>query len=100
MGTISKYAQLLDNKLVMQPQVVKTFDEVFAGKPILSDAKEVTLAEYDVETKNAITAHHIKDYRRKKFNLILLPNIDIMFDRLLEGSGYWNELLHHESSYS
>lgn len=100
MGTISKYSRLLNTTLVKQPTVVKSPEEVFAGKPILNDAKDITLAQYSVDTKDAITAHNLKDYRRKRFNLILLPKIDIPFDRILEGSEYWNELLHHESAYS
>lgn len=100
MGTIQYYSKLYSGKPVKQPEVVKEPEMVFAGKPILNDAKEITLAEYDVDTKDAITAHHLKDYRRKRFNLVLLPDISTLFDKVLEGSEYWNGLLHNESAYS
>lgn len=96
MGYVDLYLKLLPNVTVQQPVVVKQPEEVSIGLPILSDAVNVTLAEYDVNTKNAITAHHIKDYRRKKFNLVLLPRINILFDRVLEGSPYWGERLHNK----
>lgn len=99
MGFISIYDSLDRHIEVTPPVVTKSPEEVFAGKAILADAKDVTLAEFDVNTKNAITAHHLKDYRRKSFYLALLPKIDILFDRMLEGSDYWNELLHNESPY-
>lgn len=100
MGTIAYYNQLCSRNIVKQPEVVKEPEEVFKGRPILPDAKEITLAEYDVDTKDAITAHHLKDYRRKRFNLVLLPDIITLFDKVLEGSDYWNGLLHNESPYS
>ena len=99
MGSISLYDKLDERVTVKQPSVVKPFNEVFAGKEIIPDAKVVTLAEFDVNTKNAITAHHLRDYRRKTFHLALLPKVDIMLDKVLEGSIYWNELLHNESPY-
>lgn len=94
------YAKLMDHTFAKQPPVLKQPDETFVGKPITPDAIEVTLVEYDVDTKNAITAHRIKDYRRKRFDFKLLPKIDILFDTILEGSPYWNELLRDESAYS
>lgn len=100
MGFISKYAILYDGVGFRQPIALKDPTEAEKGRPILTDAKEITLAEYDVDTKDAITAHHLKDYRRRRFNLVLLPKIDVPFDRMLEGSEYWNGLLHYESAYS
>ena len=100
MGIINYYSRLYNNVGIKQPVHIKSPEEVARGKPILKDAKEITLAQYDVDTKDAITAHNLKDYRRKRFNLVLLPKVNIIFDRVLEGSEYWNGLLHHESSYS
>lgn len=97
MGTIALYGKLLRNVEVKQPHVVKSPEEVAEGKPIIRDAKQVTLAEYDVNTKNAITAHRLKDYRRKHFNLILLPKIETLFEKVLEGSEFWNALLNEST---
>ena len=88
------------NSGVRQPKVITPPEIVYKGEPLLEDAKEITLAEYNPKTKDLITAHRMKDYRRKQFNLVLLPKLDIMFNRVLEGSAYWNELLHNESPYS
>ncbi len=97
MGYINMYLSLIPDVYATQAKPVKQPEEVSIGLPIIPDAKEVTLAEYDVRTKNAITAHHLKDYRRKQFNLVLLPKIDTMFDRLLKGSTYWGKLLSDDS---
>lgn len=101
MNTIRMYASLYANMpLPKQPTILKTPEQIHKGKPILNDAVRVTLAEYDVDTKDAITAHHLKDYRRKRFNLMLLPKFHTMFDSMLEGSEYWYGLLHDEGPYT
>ena len=100
MGIISYYERIQPKVIVKQPVVPKPPEEVYAGFPILEDAKDITLAEYDRNTKDVLTAHHIKDYRRKRFNLVLLPKVDILFDQILEGSDYWNALLRNESPYT
>lgn len=84
---------------VKQPKVITPPEVIFHGKPLLEDAKEITLAEYTPETSNVITAHRMKDYRRKQFNLVLLPKLDILFNKILEGSEFWGELLRNESPY-
>ena len=99
MGTIRYYSQLCNNVRVVQHPVKEAKVAIPEGKPILRDTKEITLAEYDVDTKNAITAHRIKDYRRRIYNLVLLPRVNILFDKVLEGSVYWNELLQTKSEY-
>lgn len=100
MGVIQYYELLSTHKVVVQKPPLKEPEALSKGKPILSDAIAITLAEYDTDTKDAITAHRLKDYRRKRFNLVLLPKVEILFDKILEGSPYWNELLHNESTYS
>lgn len=101
MGQIDLYGCLHSlNTYAKQPVVTQSPEEVYAGYPLIEDAKPITLAEYDRNTKDVITAHHMKDYRRKQFNLILLPKVDIFFDLILEGSDYWSALLHNESPYS
>lgn len=49
----------------------------------LEKPKEVTLAEYAVESRDVIVAHRLCDYRRRKFSLVLLPNVHILFEDLL-----------------
>ena len=67
--------------------------------PIADNSRVVTLAEFDPVSKDAITAHRLKDYRSKTFKLTLLPEIRILLDDILEGSTYWNAKLHNESPY-
>ena len=100
LGTLKLYESLFPLPIAKQPVQIKEHDLVFAGKPILSDAKVLTLAQYDVDSKNAITAHNLKDYRRKNFNLVLLPKVDNMFIRVLEGSVYWSELRRNASPFT
>lgn len=51
-------------------------------KPVfhISTAKDITLAEYDVSSQGTVTAHRLKDYRRKSFSLVLLPNVKTVLD--------------------
>lgn len=100
MGVISYYSKLYGTTNIKQPITIEEPEVVFKGRPILYDAKTITLAEFNQDSKNAITAHHLKDYRRKTFNLVLLPKIDILLDSILEGSEYWNAKLHNESPFS
>lgn len=100
MSVIHYYGKLCKYTSVTQQEPMKEYEHVFEGKPILPDAKQVTLAEYDVDTKNAITAHHLKDYRRKVFNLALLPKQTILFDKVLEGSKFWRERLQADSNFN
>lgn len=100
MGVIDQYRQLFRDVSINQMPALNHIHEEPKGLPILKDAKNITLAEYDPSTKDAITAHHLKDYRKKRFNPILLPKIEIAFDKLLEGSDYWSELLHAKGPYS
>ena len=62
MGQISLYAKLYKEVNLQQPIVTKSPEEVYPGVPLLEDARPITLAEYDVQTKDVITAHRIKDY--------------------------------------
>lgn len=83
-----------------QPIVTKSPEEVSAGLPLVEDARDITLAQYEPVTKDLVTAHRIKDYRRKSFNMLLLPKVETLFDKLLEGCTYYAELLSSTSPYS
>lgn len=103
MGQIDYYSKLYEHKpgikniRVVQP--ISDNVEKQAVAPFLK-VHDITLAQYDDSTKNLITAHRLKDYRRKQFNFVLLPVTTVLFDRLLEGSMYWDELLKNESAYA
>lgn len=75
----------LSGLLAKPTEHVRQVEDNTKGFPIQIDAKQVTLAQYDRTCKDVITAHNISEYRRRKFNLMLLPSIDIWFDAYLEG---------------
>lgn len=97
---LDKYEHLYSSILVKQPKVIREPEETVPSIKLRPDAKDITLAQYERTTKDLITAHRISDYRRKKFELLLLPSVDILFNHLLEGSDYWNAMLHNESPYT
>ena len=94
-----EYYAYVNNYIVQPPTPPKKVEEPNVLSLKMSTAKEITLAQYNPVTKDIITAHNLKDYRRKVFTLLLLPDADIIFDKVLEGS-YYNEFLQHESLYS
>lgn len=49
-------------------------------KYIPPEVTPITLAEQDSRSKDFITAHDLRDYRRTTFNMVLLPNVDLPYD--------------------
>jgi hypothetical protein len=47
--------------------------------------KEITLAEYNEFSDDLITAHKLRDYRKRTYTLLMLPDIKLPIDALLEG---------------
>ena len=50
---------------------------------LMPTAKDITLAEYNASSSDAITAHRLSDYRRRRFSLTLLPDFHIILEDLL-----------------
>lgn len=50
---------------------------------ILTDVKSVTIAEINPASRDMISAHRLKDYRRKTFSLLLLPDISLPIDSFM-----------------
>lgn len=92
MDILDRYSALRNYKVETVP--VKRFEQV---KPeplhLLSDVKPVTIAEIHPASQEVITAHSLKDYRRKTFSLMLLPDVPIMLDRLLDRVGDINDCI-------
>lgn len=95
-----EYYQYVCNYSIFLPKKKQPVESVKVQSILLNDAKEITLSQYNPLTKDYITAHRIKDYRRKTFTLMLLPKVDILFDKVLEGSVYYNECLQHAGLHS
>lgn len=51
---------------------------------LMPTAKDVTLAEYNAASSDAITAHRLSDYRRRRFSLTLLPDVHIIIEDILD----------------
>jgi hypothetical protein len=68
--------------------VIRTAPYVWANHPAapmeMGEPKEITLAEYDARTENLITAHRLRDYRKRTFTLVMLPDVKLLVDYLLE----------------
>ena len=79
---------------VKQPFIPKQPEELMIGRTLKPDIKHVTIAQFDRDTKNYITAHKLADYRRNTFSIRLLPRVHVMFDDILEGSAFWYDKLH------
>lgn len=47
-------------------------------------ARPVTIAELAPECQGMLTAHHLRDYRHRRFSLILLPNIQLPLEGLID----------------
>lgn len=101
MGIIEYYDAIAHRPLArFTPEKPPEPERPVEYKPILDTSRVVTLSEFDPVSKEAITAHRIKDYRRRVFNFTLLPEIHLLLDDIMEGSTYWNDKLHNDSPYS
>lgn len=92
MGVIAYYRHIHNYDIDLKP-VERVTPGVIVPDLRVDDVRVITLSEYSPVSKYAITAHRVKDYRKKSNSLILLPEVDILFDKLLEGSEYFAGLL-------
>lgn len=86
MNILDKYGAIHSYKF--EPVKVKVYKKPEPEKAhILGDVKPVTIAEIHPSSMGKITAHRLTDYRHKSFSLMLLPDVDIMLDKLLTEVG-------------
>lgn len=83
MGILDKY-NVIHNCHVSVPKVAVYEKPKPEAIHVLGDVHQVTIAEIHPSTMGKITAHRLKDYRRKRFSLMLLPDVEIMLDYLLQ----------------
>lgn len=82
MNILDKYSAIHNYGLNERP--VKVYKPTEVNKmEILSDMKTVTIAEIHPASQSFLTAHRLKDYRRKTFSLLLLPDIELPLDSLM-----------------
>ena len=82
MNILDNYSAI-HNYAYKQQRIQRYTEEAVRSVRLLSDMKQITVAETNPATRELITAHRIKDYRRKTFSLLLLPDIHLLLDELL-----------------
>ena len=92
MGIIDKYKYIHNYNVKLKDVPVVTPGSVVPAL-VIEDAKVITLAQFNQCSKSLVTAHRIQDYRHEGASLILLPEVDILLDRILEASEYYGKLL-------
>lgn len=92
MGVLDYYSifENFDIKIYNRPTYI-TEKENSKIPELILDSTPITLAEQQSLMRGKLTAHKLRDYRKNVFNLVLLPDVDILFDKLINGGE--NELL-------
>lgn len=84
MGVLDKYAVLLHYNVdvVKHNPYVKTPERV--KRYIPPEYIPITLADTDVRSSEYVTAHDLRDYRRKTFNILMMPRVVLPYDNIAE----------------
>lgn len=80
MDFLEKYGSLLGYSISEEPIPMYTPPPVKKRKYVVPKATRITLADNDDRSRDLVTAHNLKDYRRTSFNLVLLPSIELSYD--------------------
>lgn len=80
MDILKGYGALWNYKLDLIPHKVFTPEPKVKRKYVAPEVTPITLATQDFRTRDYITAHDLRDYRRTTFNMVLLPNVDLPYD--------------------
>lgn len=99
MGYLNKYYSHIHNYNVNLRYQHKTTPGSQVVTLELNDARDISLAKYSPVAKSFLEMHEPEDYRQTNTSMILLPAITILFDKVLEGSDYYRELLSYGSFY-
>lgn len=88
------YYKLVNNTICTQSTIKPYTPPVAKVSTVsLSDAVDITLSQYEPSTAPLIRSHRISDYRRRRFSLVLLPNVRTWLDEMLEPAGDIREFL-------
>lgn len=88
MGLLSKYQYVTNREVNIEPKQYKK-NRVRKPTPIIIKSESpVILAQYTEGVGEYITAHQLKDYRKRVFTLHLLPDVHILYSDFLNGAGY------------
>lgn len=78
-----EYYRLVNNCTISQSVIKPVEYKKPPADSLVSDAVKVTLAQVDTAVSQVLTAHNLKDYRRRKFSLHLLEDITLPIDILI-----------------
>lgn len=80
MDFLSRYKCLWDYHVDLIPHKPYTPPPVEKRKYVPPQVTPITIASQDSRSKNFITAHDLRDYRRTEFNMVLLPRVELPYD--------------------
>lgn len=80
MGMLNKYKYVNNYGLEIEPVKHYTPEPKKLRAYVPPEAKLITLADLDARSKDYVTAHDLRDYRRTAFNLVLLPSVELSYD--------------------
>lgn len=82
MGVLDKYRFVNNYGLSVDPYKPYIPPVQTKRQYIVPDAIPVTLSDLDPRSKDFVTAHDLKDYRRTSFNLVMLPAVELSYDAI------------------
>lgn len=80
MGSLDRYRYLLNYNVDITPYKPYTPPPVKRRVYVMPEALPITVADTDARSRDFVTAHDLKDYRRTAFNLVLLPKVELSYD--------------------
>lgn len=84
MGVIDRYGVLLHYNITVTKHTpyIKTPER--RKRYVAPEYIQVTLADVDDRSCDYITAHDLRDYRRKSFNILMMPRVNLPYDAIAE----------------
>lgn len=82
MGVLDKYSLINNYGIDAEPYKPYIPPPVTKREYVVPEVIPVTVAELDSRSKNFVTAHDLRDYRRTSFNLVMLPAVTLSYDAI------------------
>lgn len=82
MGVLDRYRYITNYGLEIDPYKPYIPPKPVKRQYIVPEVIPVTIGELDPRSKNFVTAHDLRDYRRTSFNLVMLPAVELSYDAI------------------
>lgn len=82
MDILAGYRALWNYNVDLIPHTAYTEPPKEKRRYIPPKVTPITIATQDVLSKDYVTAHDLRDYRRSQFNLVLLPDVELPYDAI------------------